>query len=79
MVTEDTGLAGGDGLLNKNGTGSLTCVRDDSLVRVWVLKVQGWEMVTGLLVHADYADFADLKDKKIRSEKEARWARHEIR
>jgi len=32
-------------------------------------KEQGWEMVMGLLVHADFADFADLKDKKIRSEK----------
>ena len=30
-------------------------------------------------VHADFADFADLKDKKIRCDKETRWARYGIR
>jgi len=33
------GLAGGDGLLNKNGTGSLACVRDDA--SLWVGVTEG--------------------------------------
>ena len=40
--------------------------RDGEVARWFAAKVQGWEMVMGLLVHADYADFADLKDTKIR-------------
>jgi len=47
-----SGSVEGDGDFLFRGPGSLTCVRDDASLWVWLLKIQGWKPVTELEITA---------------------------